>query len=144
MDPQATATATVAARRTPPDRARAIPTPTAAAHRTSTGRARVIRTPTAAARRTPKAVAQPTLIPTAVARPGNTGRERLIPTFTVVPLQARTARARTTQARMAMALRIIHPPRTMGIIRPRRSTITDQGAPTVVAGPLRPLSQLPL
>src|SRR5439155_26111736 len=153
MDPQATATATVAARHTPPDRARAIATPTAAAHRTltaaaratstpmaaarhrSTERARAILTPTVAARRTPMGVAQPTPIPTAGLRPASMGRARRIRTFTVVPRPPLMARARITPALMATALRIIRPQPTMAIIRPRRSTITDHRAPTAVAGP---------
>src|SRR5437016_4499330 len=60
------------------------------------------------------------------------------------PLRGLTAKARTTPAPMATALRIIHPLRTMAIIRPPRSTTTDQHAPTATVGPLPQLSQPPL
>src|SRR5204863_4191533 len=68
----------------------------------------------------------------------------LIPTFTVVLLLARTARARTTPARMGTAPHIIHLLLIMAIIRLPRSTTTDQHAPTATAGRLPPLSQPPL
>src|SRR5436309_15971841 len=132
----------VAARHTAMDR-RATATPTAAAHRTPPDRARPTIAPTARARHTTTAEVRPTRTPTAGPRPVHMDRARLIPMFTAALPPAPMARARTTPVPMATALPTIHPPPIMGIIRPPRSTTTDQHAPTAVAGQQRPLSQLP-
>src|SRR5205814_2354276 len=74
----------------------------------------------------------------------NTGRARLIPMFTAVPLPARTARAHTTPVPTDTVPPTIHQPPTMAITRLPRSTTTDQHAPTATVGRLPPLSQPPL
>src|SRR6266516_3093924 len=123
MDPRAIATPTVAAPRTPQDKVRPTIAPMAPALHITMAEARLTRTPMAVKLR------------------ANTGKVRRIRIPMAVLLQRPTARARITPAPMATAQRIIHQPPTMAIIRPPRSTTTEQPAPTLMVGRLRPLSQ---
>src|SRR5437867_239027 len=123
MAPRAIATPTVAAPRTPQDKARPTIAPTAPALHITTAEARPTRTPTAAKLQV------------------NTGKVRLTRTPMAVLLRGLTEKVHITPALMATALRIIHPLPTMAIIRPQRSTTTAQPALTLTVGRLRPLSQ---
>src|SRR5204863_2782731 len=69
---------------------------------------------------------------------------RRIRTSTAAPLPGLTGRVRTTPAPMATALPTIRRLLITAIIRPPRSTTTDQRAPTATAGRLPPLSRPPL
>src|SRR5207249_6481611 len=144
MDRRATATHTVAAVRTPLDKARPTIAPTVPARHTMKAGARLTRTPMAVKRRANTEKGRPTRTPMAAALQLNTGKERRIQMFTAAPLLPRTAKARTTPAPMATAPRIIRQPLIMAIIRLPRSTTTDQHAPTATVGRLPPLSQPPL
>jgi len=94
--------------------------PTAPARHTITVEVRLIRTPTGVKLRVSTEKELLTRTPMAGPLRVPTAKERLIPTFTVAPRPARTGKARITRARMAMALRTIHPLPTMAIIhRPR-------------------------
>src|SRR6266567_766813 len=125
-DRPATATPTVAAHRTPPDKARPTIALTAPAHHTTTVEVR------------------PTPTPMAVKLRANTGKVQRTRMPTAARRRLNTEKARTTPAPMATALRTIHLLPTTAIIRPPRSTTTDQHAPTATVGRLPPLSQPPL
>src|SRR5438874_6175949 len=141
MDRRATATHTVAAARTPPDKARPTIALTAPARHTMKAEARPTPTPTAVKRRVNTAKERRTQIPTAVRRRLNTEKAPPIRMSMEGPLPGLTEKARITPALMATAQRTIHLLPTTAIIRPPRSTTTDQHAPTATVGRLPPLSQ---
>src|SRR6266513_4569170 len=93
MDGQATATHTVAAARTPPDKAPPTTALTAPARHTMKAGARLTRTPTGVRLRVNTAKELPTRTRTAGPRPAPMDRARLIPMFTVAPPLEHTARA---------------------------------------------------
>src|SRR5271169_574193 len=116
-------------------------TVTAAAPRTAMGR-HLTRTPTAAARRTPTGRAPATATSTAAAPRTATMEVRATPTPMVEPHRGLTGMARHIPRhteRQPTPLRIIHPPLTMGTIRPPRWATTEQGATTAAPGRLRAL-----
>src|SRR5207248_1636895 len=71
----------------------------------------------------------------------NTERAAPIRMFMEGPLGGLTQKARITPALMATVQRTIHLLPTTAIIRPPRSTTTDQHAPTATGGRQPPLSQ---
>src|SRR5438034_1413898 len=144
MDRRTTATHTVGAHHTPPDKARPTIALTAPARHTMKAEARHTRTPTAVKLRANTAKELRTQIPTAARRRLNTEKAPPIRMFMEGPLRGLTEKAPITLALMATAQRTIHLLPTMAIIRPPRSTTTDQHAPTATAGRLPPLSQRPL
>src|SRR5947208_7675530 len=144
MDRRATATHTVAAARTRPDKARPTIALTAPARHTMKAEARLTRTTMAAKRRVNTAKGRRTQIPTAARRRLNTEMAPPIRMFMEGPLRRLTEKARTTPARMGTAPLIIHLLLIMAIIRLPRSTTTDQHAPTATVGRLPLLSQRPL
>jgi hypothetical protein len=151
------ATARVAARHTGMDRL-ATATPTVAAARTPPDKARPTIVLTAPARHTMKAGARPIRMPTAVKLRVNTGKARHTRTLTgarrrlnmeKVPPFERLWAGRVWCVRRRC---VSHPrlwlaqyhPRKPCYHPPQRSTTTDQHAPTAEAGQLRELSQLQL
>src|SRR5436190_1673640 len=140
-DRRATATPTVAARRTPLDKVRPTIALTAPAHHTTTVEVRPTRTPMAVKLRANTGKVQRTRMPTAARRRLNTEKAPPIRMFMEGPLRGLTEKARITPALMATAQRTIHLLPTTAIIRPPRSTTTDQHAPTATVGRLPPLSQ---
>src|SRR5438552_3932102 len=144
MDQRAIATPTVAAPRTPLDKARPTIAPTAPAHHTTTVEAQLTRMLMMVRLRANTAKGRLTRTPMGAALQLNTGRARRIRTFMEVPLRGITEKVHITPVPMVTALRIIHPPPTMAIIRPPRSTTTDQHAPIATVGPLPQPSQPPL
>src|SRR5438105_8382195 len=128
MDRRATATPTVAAHRTQPDKARPTIAPTASARHTTTVEVRLTRTPMAVKLRVNTEKGRLTRTPMEAPLQLNTGRARLIRTFMEGPLRGLMEQVHITRLHMARQPTLpptIHPLPTMASIRLPRSTTTD-------------------